>query len=256
MIHSFLLIGQSNMGGRGYLHEVAPICDDRLLVLRNGRWQKLYAPVNPDRQFSGVNLAESFALAYADHHPNVQVGLIPCADGGSSLEQWQAGGLLFDHAVYQCRLALRTSSIAGVLWHQGESECRPPLYDEYEEKFTKIMRALRREIGLAEDVPFLLGGLGDFLKLRAGMDPAYADLLNYTRVNDALRAIAAKNPCVGYVSADGLTANPEQVHFNAPSLRIFGRRYYQVFAGLENKEKRFPEKPREDGAVRTEMELL
>ena len=59
---------------------------------------------------------ESFALRYAQEH-GVQVGLIPCADGGASLLQWREGGLLFDHALYQARLANRTSTVAGILWH-------------------------------------------------------------------------------------------------------------------------------------------
>ena len=90
MIHSFLLAGQSNMAGRGIIGQVPPISDERLLALRNGRWQPMYQPVNGDRPFSGVCLAESFALRYAQEH-GVQVGLIPCADGGASLLQWREG---------------------------------------------------------------------------------------------------------------------------------------------------------------------
>lgn len=40
MVHSFLLIGQSNMAGRGSLQEAPPMKDARILVLRNGRWQE------------------------------------------------------------------------------------------------------------------------------------------------------------------------------------------------------------------------
>ena len=110
MIHSFLLIGQSNMAGRGFVEEAIPVDKTNLLILRNGRWQKLFRPVNPDRRTSGVNLAESFAEAYARDH-GVQVGLIPCADGGTRIDQWAPGSLLFDHAVYQARLAQRTSHL-------------------------------------------------------------------------------------------------------------------------------------------------
>jgi hypothetical protein len=37
-VKSFLMIGQSNMAGRGYLHEVKPIVNERIVMLRNGRW--------------------------------------------------------------------------------------------------------------------------------------------------------------------------------------------------------------------------
>jgi hypothetical protein len=40
MIYSFLLIGQSNAAGRGFLEEAEPLdtCGGRLKVLRNGLW--------------------------------------------------------------------------------------------------------------------------------------------------------------------------------------------------------------------------
>ena len=134
-MHSFLLIGQSNMAGRGYLNEAHDIDTSRIFTLRNGRWARMFRPINPDRSFSGVNLAESFADAYQKEH-NVEVGLIPCADGGTSLSQWRVRGLLYDHAVMQARLAQRTSTIAGVLWHQGEADCGEELHPLYEEKFS------------------------------------------------------------------------------------------------------------------------
>lgn len=250
MIHSILIIGQSNMAGRGFMNEVEPIENDRLKVLRNGRWQKMFFPVNPDRAFSGINLAESFADLYAEEH-NVDVGIIPCADGGTSLDQWQVGGLLFDHACYMAELASRTSTISAVLWHQGESDCEDDKYPLYEEKFAKIMNEFRKRLDLY-DVPFLIGGLGDFLPKCEYWD----HLENYTKVNEALESIAANNKMTGFVSAKGLMANPDNLHFDAASLREFGVRYYNEFIKLEDKNKVFVEKSDPDDAIRTEMESL
>ena len=253
MIHSFLLIGQSNMGGRGFKDEVEPIPNEHILVLRNGRWRQMYVPVNCDRVTSGINLAESFAYAYAKEH-NVDVGLIPCADGGSNLDQWCVGGLLYTHALYQCELASRTSTIAGVLWHQGESDCSEEKYPVYEEKCTHILESLRAKLGL-HDVPFLLGGLGDYLKYYM-KSPDAPLKTNYVHVNAALKAMAEKLPMTGFVSAEGLTANADNLHFNAASLREFGLRYYEEFKKLERKDKVFVEKTAQDAAIRTELELL
>ncbi len=88
MIHSILIIGQSNMGGRGFFEDVEPIEneDEGVKVLRNGRWIPMYGPVNPDRKTSQVNLAESFAKRYHEEK-GVEVGIIPCADGGTCLDQ-------------------------------------------------------------------------------------------------------------------------------------------------------------------------
>lgn len=250
MIHSFLLIGQSNMAGRGYLNEAVPVEKARIRVLRNGRWQPMYRPVNCDRPFSGVCLAESFAERYADDH-DVTVGLIPCADGGTSLEQWREGGLLFDHAVLQARLAQRTSTIAGILWHQGESDCAAERYPVCGEKLKRIISAFRRELNLY-DVPFLIGGLGDFLDrcLLSG------HLVNYPEVNQALMHVAASEEMTGFVPADGLTANEDNLHFSAAALHEFGLRYYDAFIRLEKKDKVYLEKPDPDDAVRSPMELL
>lgn len=250
MIHSILIIGQSNMAGRGLPEEVSPIKNNKLFVLRNGRWRSMYVPVNPDRVTSGINLSESFADLYANDH-NVEVGIIPCADGGTNLDQWTVGGLLFDHACYQCELASRTSTIAAVLWHQGESDCRPERYPLYEERLTVIMNAFREKLKLY-DVPFLLGGLGDFLKLRTQNEY----LVNYVHINEALKKVAAKDKMMGFVPAEGLGANPDNLHFSAEALRDFGVRYYKEFLKLEDKNKVFAEKVSVDAAIRTEFESL
>ena len=250
MIHSFLLIGQSNASGRGYAKDVEPIVNDKILVLRNGRWRPMYVPVNADRVTAGINLMESFADLYAKEK-NVEVGIIPCADGGTCLDQWAVGGLLFDHACYMAELASRTSTIAGVLWHQGESDCGEDRYPLYEEKLTTILNAFRQRLGLY-DVPFLVGGLGDFLK----DCEKNAEFKNYIHINSALKEVVSKHERMGFVSAEGLLPNPDNLHFSAGALREFGVRYYHEFLKLEDKNKIFMEKPSADYAIKTDLELL
>lgn len=254
MIHSILIIGQSNMAGRGYKNEVPTIQNNRLFVLRNGRWRPMYVPVNPDRDTAGINLCESFADLYSKDH-DVNVGIIPCADGGTCLDQWQVGGLLFDHACYMAELASRTSTIAAVLWHQGESDCTSDRYPLYEEKLSAILDAFRNRLGL-HDVPFLLGGLGDYLKDYNGtvISPELAK--NYVHVNAAIKRVAEKRSMTGFVSAKGLGANPDNLHFSAAALREFGQRYYEEFKKLEDKNKVFCEKCTQDQAIKTDIELL
>ena len=250
MFHSVLIIGQSNMAGRGFKAEVETIVNEKLHVLRNGRWRAMYVPVNPDRATSGINLAESFADLYAKEH-DVNVGIIPCADGGSSLDQWQVGGLLFDHACYMAELASRTSTIAAVLWHQGESDCDPERYSVYEEKLSVILDAFRKKLNLY-DVPFLLGGLGDYLAQCERSDK----FKNYVFVNEALESLAHKKSMTGFVSAVGLESNPDNMHFSAKALREFGIRYYGEFKKLEDKNKIFTEKSTPDQAIRNDIEHL
>lgn len=249
MIHSFLLIGQSNMAGRGFVEEAIPVDNTHIRILRNGRWQKMFRPVNPDRRTSGVNLAESFAEAYANAH-GVEVGLIPCADGGTRMDQWVPGSLLYDNAVYQARLAMRTSTIAGILWHQGESDSYDDRYLTYEHKLEQMLLSLRRELGI-EDVPVLLGGLGDYLVnyTKSGHD-------QWPEINRCLKQLADREPRYGYVSAEGLLPNPDNLHFSAQALHAFGLRYYEQFTQLEDPNKIFLEKPNPDDALRTELDAL
>ena len=253
MMHSILLVGQSNMAGRGYAKDVLPIKNKRLFVLRNGLWRPMYVPVNPDRVTAGVNLSESFADLYAKDH-DVDVGIIPCADGGTSLDQWRVGGILFDHACYMAELASRTSTIVAVLWHQGESDSSADKSPFYEEKLTVILNAFRERLGL-ENVPFLLGGLGDFLVRNP--EPARCEKFkDYDKVNQALQRIATKEENVGFVSAEGLVDNSDYLHFSAQSLRVFGERYYKAFLMLENKQRIFEEKTTEDANIKTDLENL
>lgn len=92
-------------------------------MLRMGRWQEMSEPINVDRAVaeesrprSGANLAASFA-AQLQKETGSQIGLIPCADGGTRISQWQPGEVLFDHAVFQAKLAERTSMLTAILWH-------------------------------------------------------------------------------------------------------------------------------------------
>lgn len=249
MKHSFLLIGQSNMAGRGFPADVDPIINNNIKVMRNGLWREMYVPINPDRANSGICLAESFADLY-QKEKGVEVGLIPCADGGTQLAQWAEGEPLFEHACFMAEMAMRDSEIAGILWHQGESDCRDELYIGYEEKLEKMMSALRKRLGLY-DIPIILGALGDYLQYNEiwGGD-------NYKVVNNALKSYADKTPMTGFVSAEGLTSNPDLLHFDAKSLREFGVRYFNEFMKLEDKNKVFVDKSEFGNKIVTGIENL
>lgn len=245
-MHSFLLIGQSNMAGRGFLSEAQEIDVSHIYTLRNGRWQKMFRPINPDRSFSGVSLGESFAEAYYKKH-SVDVGLICCADGGTKLSQWMPGELLFENAINQAKLAARTSEIRGILWHQGESDCRDELHITYRTRLEMMLKTLRDELNLPE-IPILLGGLGDYLELYPRKD--------YVKINRALEEVAKSNSRVGFVSAKGLSANPDNLHFNSKSLYEFGIRYFHEFEKFNENSTDISNPSVKQDTERSELELL
>lgn len=232
---SVLLIGQSNMAGRGIIGSVPEIpSDGRRFMLRNGCWQPMTEPVNPDRRIfvesdtefrSGVSLAPSFAQAYTDAYSR-RLGLIPCADGGTMLVQWQPGELLFDHAVMMTKLAMRTSRLAGILWHQGESDSRDMAdVAAYEFRFMNMLDSLLEQLDLPEDFPVVIGGLSE--------QPVSLERWPFAReCNDVLRGIARKHPNIGFASAEGLAIGPDRIHFDGPSYREFGRRYFAAYQSV------------------------
>ena len=253
MIHSFLLIGQSNAAGRGFLNEAEPLdtLGGKLKVARNGLWLSMFRPVNPDRPFSGTNLAESFAKEYALAHPDVDVGIIPCADGGTALSQWMPGEILFDNALNCAKLAMRTSSIKGILWHQGESDCSEEKRSIYAEKFAIAMTALREALG-CPDLPVIVGGLGDYLANFEG-SPEIAQ--NYSKLNTVLEQLEQKLSNCAFVPATLLAANPDNLHLSAPALKEFGVRYYKAYETVAQNNQG-ADKSLSEAVERTALELL
>ena len=77
---------------------------------------------------------------------------------------------------------------------------------------------------------------------------------HYNFVNDALVKAIDKLEMAGFVSAKGLTAKADNLHFNSASLYEFGERYfceYEKFAGkIKLKEATETEKEK------TELEKL
>ncbi len=230
---AFLLIGQSNMAGRGVIGSVPPI-DPRgmMFMLRNGRWVPMSEPINPDRQIfvekdtdyrSGVSLAASFAESYANRFGQ-KVGLIPCADGGTSLSEWQPDSVLFDHAVFQTRLAMRSSELKGILWHQGENDSRDMAdVNAYPDRFFAMLDELIARIGAPESIPVVVGEVSELMAAR----------WPYVReMNRALNGIASARENIGFAKQDGLTIGPDGIHFSGPSYREFGRRYFDAYEKL------------------------
>ncbi len=252
MIHSILIVGQSNMAGRGSMKECELITNTNILVMRNGIFREMFRPVNPDRITAGTCLAESFADEYSKDHPDVSVGIIPCADGGTCIDQWQVGGLLYDNAIYASRLAMRTSHIVAILWHQGESDCNPNRAPIYEEKCFKVMKSMRDDLGL-NDVPLIMGALGNYLVNYTGGTPCAQF---YQQINASIEKITKRLPLTAFVDANGLTSNPDNLHFNTTSLYEFGKRYYAAFRELEDKNKVFCEKSDAWNAIRGGLEHL
>ena len=232
LLDSVLMLGQSNMAGRGDLGEVKPIRNPMCYMLRMGRWQPMCEPVNPDRAIfegrfrSGVSLAASFADGYAKHFVR-PVGLIPCADGGTNISQWQPGELNYDHAVMQAKLAMRTSRLVAVLWHQGESDCQSDTdVAAYKQRFIRIVTQLRQDLGMPE-LPVILG------EIPQKIGESWKTQGRERQMNEILNQLTREVPHCAMATSENLTVKADGVHFDSASCREFGNRYFHAYLSVK-----------------------
>jgi Carbohydrate esterase, sialic acid-specific acetylesterase len=219
----FLLIGQSNMAGRG---EIEPSDRETIpqvfMLNREMAWAPAVDPLHFDKPaIAGVGLGRAFAKSLAAANPSVTIGLVPAAFGGSSLEQWKPSGQLYQNALERIRLATKAGTLRGVLWHQGESDSQAKeLATSYPKRFSEFIERLREDLG-APNVPVIVGQLGEFYRA------PFADL-----IRDQLASLPTTVPHCAFVSSAGLAHKGDQVHFDSPSVREFGRRYAAAFLRL------------------------
>lgn len=231
MIESFLLIGQSNMAGRGELSEVPPIVNEKILMFRNNQWVMAEEPVHIDKpELIGAGLCMSFG-DYLSQKYDMEIGLIPCSMGGSCLDEWMPGEQLYENTVNATREAIKSSKLRGILWHQGEAECGTIIKSTtYKERWLKMFESLLVDIGFKmNQVPIVVGELGEFLKKRGTQ--YYADI-----VNEQLKTIVNEHENITFVSSEGLTDKGDLLHFDTKSLREFGIRYAKAWENLSGLE--------------------
>ncbi len=225
-----LLTGQSNMAGRGAITDENKTLNPRVLMLdKNMHWVVAKDPVHFDKRAAGAGLARPFAERLAADHPDCVVGLVPVACGGSSLTEWLPGKFCNSTQTYPFDDAMkRIDTVAGqgtwtaILFHQGESDTSKNA-DKYYDLLTAHVKALREKLD-APQVPVVIGELArwDERPTRPGN----------IKVTEAHRKVAEEQQPAAFVSSADLTPNPDRVHFDAKSVKIFGRRYYEAFKAL------------------------
>ena len=219
----FLLIGQSNMAGRGVVSDADRIPTPAVFAFSKEKtWIPAVDPIHFDRpDRTGVGLGRTFATTLISMKAATSVGLIPAAFGGSALHEWVPGSPHYVNAVDRTKAALAAAGpnarLRGILWHQGEADAN----DEeravtYRLRFAKMIAALRKDLA-AENVPVIVGQLGEFVQAK--------DYAQLQRVNTELATLPLHVPLTAFVSSQGLKDKGDQLHFDSPSLKEFGRRY-------------------------------
>jgi hypothetical protein len=229
--HLFLLVGQSNMAGRGVVEEQDKTPHPRVMMLsREGKWVPATDPMHFDKPAAGVGLGKSFGQIIAEANPGVNIGLIPCAVGGSPIDTWKPGVFYpatkshpWDDMAKRVAIALPAGTLKGILWHQGESDCKPELAPAYEAKLHDLVARLREEVK-SPAVPFIAGQMGKFEDV-----PWTPEIV---MVDAAHQRLAQKVPNSAFVSAEGLKHKGDKIHFDSASFRELGKRYADAYLKL------------------------
>lgn len=236
----YLLMGQSNMAGRGQLTDANRILpkDGIMTFDKNNQWVQAVEPLHWDKPaVVGAGLGASFAVEMQKVSGGREIGLVPCAVGGSYISSWVPGGELYTNAVARCRAALAAGgTLKGILWHQGCADAgSPETATNYAARLTQMVAQLRKDLD-APDVPFVAGELGRYLKEFRGLDPKHpTPELLWQTVNEQIHAAVKAIPNAAVVSSEGLAPNPDILHFNTPSVRKLGARYAEALRGLKTR---------------------
>jgi hypothetical protein len=222
----YLLMGQSNMAGRGEIAESDKQPHPRVVMLSaKNEWVPMIDPVHFDKVGAGVGPGSQFGRDMAEAFPKVTIALVPCAVGATPLSRWVKGADLYDAAIARAKVAMKDGTLRGVIWHQGEGDTSVELSATYAARIDQMIADLRSDLN-APELPFVVGELAQTFKGKeeGGKAP----------VIKALSELPQRVPHTGFASSEGLTPKNEkdQTHFSAEGARELGRRYAKAMIAL------------------------
>jgi hypothetical protein len=228
----YLLLGQSNMAGRGDITtEFSKIENANVFMLNKANeWVLAKHPLHFDKpSAAGVGPGLSFGIKMAEANPKVKIGLVPCAVGGTSISQWSAGKYdkatdthPYDDAIIRIKEAMKTGVIKGMLWHQGESDTSPEKSAVYLEKLQILIDKIRTLCN-NPNLPVVVGELGVFKE-------------NRRIINEIIAPLPSKVPYTAIAKSDGLEQKGDGAHFNSESAQILGYRFAEKMLELQKKK--------------------
>ena len=242
----WVLAGQSNMEGMGDLIDVTPPHPMVMSLGMNGKWARAEEPLHwlvdsPDPVHSGnpndragrsaqqhrtrskgAGLGLPFAVALVEQ-TRVPIGLVACAHGGTSMEQWnpakkqEGGNSLYGSFLRQIQLA--GGKVKGVLWYQGESDALGgDAWKVYHRVFADFIASVRADLN-QPDLPFYYVQIGRFIK--------DADPKGWNAVQEVQRHLPERVTNTGVVSVIDLELD-DSIHVGTQGLKRAGARLARI----------------------------
>lgn len=222
----FILAGQSNMAGRGFVEPQDTIPNDRILTINKDN--KIIHAKEPlhfyESKRTGLDCGLSFAKELLQSvPPDVSILLVPVAIGGSSSFQWLGDSLyrgvkLMTNFKNRVDVALKHGKAKALLWHQGESDTHPDTIPGYEHRIEELFKKMRA-VAKNETLPVLIGELGSFS----------TDNGNWSQINQAMHRYAEKDMHAHVIDTSDLKPMNDLIHFDGPSQRLLGQRMAAAF---------------------------
>src|SRR6185312_13619175 len=165
----------------------------------------------------GAGLGLPFAVMMVEK-TKVPIGLIICAHGGTSMEQWNpakkkdAGASLYGSMIRQVKLA--GGKVAGVLWYQGESDAIGGAAEVFPKVFAEFIAAVRTDFN-DPGLPFYYVQIGRFINT--------ADPKGWNKVQDAQRRLADQIQNTAVISVVDLELD-DLIHVGTHGLKRAGKR--------------------------------
>lgn len=225
--HIFILAGQSNMAGRGFVQPEDTVANHRILTMnKDNQWEYAKEPLHyyePER--AGLDCGMSFAQKMvAKSGKNVVIGLLPCAIGGSSIGQWlndstYRGVTLYSNLLKRIHEAQQYGIIKGMLWHQGESNANEKGFKNFKTNAIQFFNNLRTDTDMA-NLPIYAGTIGSFLRKQ--------EFPLASNINATLNELPTYLNQFYLVTTNGLEPKSDTIHFNTESQRLLGERYAKM----------------------------
>ncbi|XP_074348578.1 putative carbohydrate esterase At4g34215 [Apium graveolens] len=217
----FILSGQSNMAGRGgvtnkhWNNIIPPQCTPHPSIHRftaDLKWVPAKDPLHADidtKKTCGVGPGMPFANAVKDVVG--EVGLVPCAVGGTAIKEWARGCHLYENMIKRAKASVENDQeeIRAVLWYQGESDTSSKqCVEAYRGNMEMLTDNVRLDLGLPH-LPIIQVAI-------ASGDKKYLE-----EIREIQKAIDVQN--VVCVDAKGLELKEDKLHLTTEACVELGQ---------------------------------